>query len=171
MLVTSSRQQQTDSHVHERRPALAFAREHIIHGRSTFPSMSLLDLASAAGHSMTEDGAPRVATVVDAALAAPIELTAHSIKSTPQLQLCVDIMGGSMEILSTAAQRPASKHLSATLASAAVVLLPGSTRELAASSQTALCLLCKALLAATSSCLEGDNRITHVCCQLSNTFS
>jgi len=117
-----------DFNVHHRRPALAFAREHIVHGHSTFPSMSLLHLASAAGHSVTEDGAPRVATVVDAGLAAPIKLTALSTYSTPHLECCVDIMGGGMEILSTAGERPARKHLSAMLASAAVMLLPMSIR-------------------------------------------
>ena len=100
-----------------------------MHGRSTFPSMSLLDLASAAGHSVTEDGAPRVATVVDAALAVPLELPG----SAPHLECCANIINGGIEILSTTGQRPASKHLSAALASAAVRLLPVSTYNLCSS--------------------------------------
>ncbi len=86
--------------------------------------MSLLDLASAATHTVTEDGAPRVPVVAGAALAAPLELTAAATQHTSELECCVDMMDGSVQILSTSGQGPASKHLSAMLASAAVLLLP-----------------------------------------------
>ena len=109
------------------RPAVAFTREHVIHGRSTFPSMSLLDLASAATHSVTEDGAPRVSVVAGATLAAPLELTAVSTQRTAELECCVDMIDGSVQIHGTSGQGPASKHLSAMLASAAVLLLPISS--------------------------------------------
>ena len=99
-------------------------REHVVHGRSTFPSMSLLDLASAATHIVTEDGAPRVPVVAGAALASPLELTAVNTQRTAELECCIDMIDSSVQVLSASGQGPASKHLSAILASAAVLLLP-----------------------------------------------
>ena len=102
------------------RQALAFAREHVVHGRATFPAMSLLELAAAAGRGVRDDGAPRVVVITGAAVAAMLELP---VLGSGELQCCVTVVSGGVEVDSMSGHGLTARHLSAVLESAAVNII------------------------------------------------
>ena len=70
---------------------LAFLLDHIVAGRPILPGAAMLEMASAAGRTLAQDGAADAVTVaiVDAAIPAPVLLSA-----TAGLQLhCSLVMG------------------------------------------------------------------------------
>ena len=90
--------------------------------------MSLLELAAAAGRGVRDDGAPRVVTVTGAAVAATLELPDVGVPDSGELQCCVDVTSGGVEIVTMSGPGLAGRHLSAVLESAAVSIFLSSSR-------------------------------------------